>query len=192
MTEPTGTGPNGAEQEPQENFEENTQENTQQNPQQNAQEDVQATPEPKPQQNSEPKTQAKPQQNQWKKDPEIQSHSIGSFVKNNIWESVSYVVLFAGLILSIFNPFIGGFLVGVILGVYFSQELLNKSTVFKDLVVKEGIFRGFIVIAAVIALLLEAPGLLLGTIIGAWVRPYLGNSISSPFDKQDLDKKDKE
>lgn len=107
-----------------------------------------------------------------------------NFVKDNLWESISYVILFAGLILSIFNPFLGGSLVGIILGIYFSQEILDRSMAFKDLVVREGIFRGFIVIAAVLALLLEAPGLLIGSIIGAWVRPFLGNLISSPFDKK--------
>lgn len=128
---------------------------------------------------------AAPEQNDPKKD-ETPSKKQGfmTFVKDNLWESISYVVLFAGLILSIFNPFLGGSLVGVILGIYFSQEILDRSMAFKELVIKEGIFRGFIVIAAVLALLLEAPGLLLGTIIGAWLRPYLGKYISSPFDKQ--------
>lgn len=119
-----------------------------------------------------------------KDNPGEQKQNFMAFVKDNIWESISYVVLFAGLILSIFNPFLGGSLVGIILGIYFSQEILDRSMSFKDLVVREGIFRGFIVIAAVLALLLEAPGLLVGTVIGAWIRPYLGKSISSPFDKQ--------
>lgn len=119
-----------------------------------------------------------------KEEPGNQKHSFIDFVKDNMWESISYVVLFAGLILSIFNPFLGGSLVGIILGIYFSQEILDRAMSFKEMVIREGIFRGFIVIAAVLALLLEAPGLLLGTIIGAWIRPYLGKSISSPFDKQ--------
>lgn len=128
---------------------------------------------------------ATPEQNDPKKDEKpTKKQDFLNFVKENRWESISYVVLFAGLIMSIFNPFLGGSLVGVILGIYFSQEILDRSMAFKELVAREGIFRGFIVVAAVLALLLEAPGLLLGTIIGAWLRPYLGKYISSPFDKQ--------
>lgn len=129
--------------------------------------------------------QKEPQKDEKKEEIQTEKHGFMTFVKDNLWESISYVVLFAGLIFSIFNPFLGGSLVGIILGIYFSQEILDRSMAFKELVVKEGIFRGFIVIAAVLALLLEAPGLLFGTIIGAWIRPYLGKYISSPFDKQE-------
>ncbi|MBS0635428.1 MAG: hypothetical protein JSR37_08210 [Verrucomicrobia bacterium] len=117
---------------------------------------------------------------------EPQKPGFGNFVKNNLWETISYVVLFAGLILSIFNPVLGGALVGIILGIYFSQPIIDKTLAFKDLVVQDGIFRGFIVIAAVLALLIEAPGLLLGTVIGAWIRPFLGKKISSPYDKPEV------
>ncbi len=118
-----------------------------------------------------------------RKGPENQKQDFVAFVKDNMGESIAYVVMFAGLIFSIFNPFLGGVLVGVILGIYFSQDILAKMRSFKELVVGEGIFRGFIVIAALLALLIEAPGLLIGTLIGAWIRPYLGKYISSPFDK---------
>lgn len=123
------------------------------------------------------------QHDQGNKEPGNQKQDFMTFVKNNLGESIAYLVMFAGLIFSIFNPFLGGCLVGVILGIYFSQEILEKMTSFKELVIREGIFRGFIVIAALLALLIEAPGLLIGTLIGAWVRPYLGKYISSPFDK---------
>ncbi len=120
----------------------------------------------------------------YQNEPQDYKPTFTGFVKNNLPESIAYVILFAGLILSIFNPVLGGALVGIILGAYFSQEIMDRSLAFKDMVVREGIFRGFIVIAAILALLLEAPGLLLGAIIGAWIRPYLGNTISSPFDKK--------
>ncbi len=117
------------------------------------------------------------------KDPKKEIKGLIQFVQENRWESISYVIMFGGLILSIFDPFLGGILVGLILGIYFSQEIIERSISFKEMIIRDGVFRGFIVIAAVLALLIEAPGLLLGTIIGALLRPYLGKSISSPFDK---------
>jgi hypothetical protein len=119
-----------------------------------------------------------------KEDPVEPKPSFMHFVKDNLCESVCYVILFCGLIFSIFNPFLGGSLVGLILGIYFSQEVIEKASSFKEFIIREGIFRGFIIVAAVLALLIEAPGLLVGTVIGAWVRPYLGKAICSPFDKK--------
>lgn len=109
--------------------------------------------------------------------------SLFTFVKENLWETVSYILLFCGLILSIFSEFFGGLLVGLILGLYFAQEVIDRASAFKEFIGREGIFRGFIIIAAIIALLIEAPGLLIGTVIGTWIRPLIGNAISSPFDK---------
>ncbi|MCE5294439.1 MAG: hypothetical protein LLF94_07490 [Chlamydiales bacterium] len=136
-----------------------------------------------PPENPIPKTEA-PKKEMPKKESNPDHKGFFAFVSDNLWESISYVIMFAGLILSIFNPFIGGSLVGIILGIYFSQEVIDRAMSFKDLIIKEGIFRGFIVIAAVLALFILAPGLVLGVIIGAWIRPFLGNSISSPFDKE--------
>ncbi len=112
-----------------------------------------------------------------------EKHSLMTFVKENVGDTIAYVLLFAGIILAIFEPFFGGVLVGLILGIYFSEELFTRAEEFKELIAKEGIFRGFIVVAAVLALLILAFGLVLGTVIGAWVRPFLGNAINSPFDK---------
>ncbi len=132
----------------------------------------------------EPSPQKEPEK---KEEPKmtLNKQNLTHFVKENLFESISYVIMFCGLIFSIFNPFLGGALVGLILGIYFSQEILEKVTAFKEFIINEGIFRGFIIIAAVLALLIEAPGLLIGTLIGAWVRPFMGNAISSPFDKKE-------
>ena len=108
-----------------------------------------------------------------------------SFIKDNKWDAFAYIVLFAGLLITaIFDRFIGGMLVGLILGIYFSQEISEKFDFFKEYLDQRGIFRGFVVVAAIIALLMASPGLCIGTAIGAFVRPYLGESVSSPFDKE--------
>lgn len=110
------------------------------------------------------------------------------FLTENKWEIVSYFLLFIGLLLAFSSQLFGGLLVGLILGIYFSQEVCQKAASFKDFIDKEGIFRGFIVVAAVLALLILASGLLIGTAIGAWLRPFLGKAISSPFDKDETQK----
>lgn len=118
--------------------------------------------------------------------PQSSGHkqSFMEFFQQNYIETIAYLLLFTGLILSIFYEFIGGLLVGLVLGIYFCQEVRDRASAFRGFIDKEGIFRGFIVVAALLSILIMAPGLLIGSIIGAWVRPFLGDAISSPFDKK--------
>lgn len=132
----------------------------------------------------EPSTQPEPPMKGGPKQPNSKQ-SLVQFVKENVFESIAYVIMFCGLIFSIFNPFLGGLLVGLILGIYFSQRVIDRLNAFKGFIATEGIFHGFIIVVALLALLIQAPGLLIGTLIGAWVRPFLGNTITSPFDKQE-------
>lgn len=96
-----------------------------------------------------------------------------NFFKEHMWESISYLVLFFGLIFTIFYQNIGGFIVGLIFGGYFAAQIKERVVVFKEFIDQEGIFRSFIMIAAIIALLIVALGLCIGTALGAIVRPYL-------------------
>ena len=46
-----------------------------------------------------------------------------SFTKTHTLDSIAYVILIAGLIISIFNSFWGGILIGIIPGFYFFREI---------------------------------------------------------------------
>lgn len=125
------------------------------------------------------------------KDPEEEkAHNVTkegfvAFFSENRWDAFAYVVLLSGLLITVFEPFFGGLLVGIILGIYFSKGIHEKCVFFKDFLDKEGIFRGFILLAAIMALLMASPGLCIGAAIGAFMRPYLGKLVSSPFDSED-------
>lgn len=99
------------------------------------------------------------------------------FLLHNKLDAVAYLVLFCGLLLSLFHLFFGGIIVGIILGLYFSKEMQTRLMQFKDFLAHEGVFHGFVVIAAMIALFIASPGLIIGTFCGAFIRPYLGNSL---------------
>ena len=104
------------------------------------------------------------------------------FIRHNKWDALAYLVLFFGLVYSIFERFTGGLVVGCILGIYFSAELKEKFTSFKEYLANEGMFRGFVIVAAFIALLIASPGLCIGAVFGAFLRPLFGNLISGPFE----------
>ena len=113
-----------------------------------------------------------------KKEPESPHHfgeGFFQFIMNNKWDAFAYLILFIGLLLSIFERFTGGLIVGFILGIYFSREMREELAKFKEFLAHEGVFRGFVLVSAGIALFIASPGLCIGTGVGAVLRPYLGN-----------------
>lgn len=108
------------------------------------------------------------------------------FVQHHKWDTFAYLVLFFGLLtMVLFTPFIGALLVGLILGIYFAADMREKFEFFKDHLDNHGIFKSFVIVAAVVALLIASPGLCIGTVFGAFLRPLLGKNITSPFDKNE-------
>jgi hypothetical protein len=118
------------------------------------------------------------------KGPESHKQGFMEFIMTHKWDAAAYFLLFIGLISSIFYQITGGFLVGIILGIYFSNEIQKRFTAFKEYLDKEGVFRGFILIGALIALFITTFGLCIGTLVGVFIRPFLGDIVSSPFDKR--------
>ncbi len=96
-----------------------------------------------------------------------------NFITTHKWESISYVLLFVGLILTFFYPLIGGALVGLIFGISFAPQIHERVETFKEFIHVEGIFRSFIVIVALLTLLILAFGWCAGAVVGAYIRPYL-------------------
>lgn len=94
--------------------------------------------------------------------------------KTNMGDTVAYLLLAASLLYCFFEPFIGGIIVGFIMGLYFSKHMFTLAAEFREFLITEGIFRGFIVIAALAALVITAPGLCLGLAIGTFTRPFFG------------------
>ncbi len=98
--------------------------------------------------------------------------SFFDFLVRNKWETLAYIVLIFGILLFIFERFAGGLLVGAILGLYYSHRIRAAVIHFKEDLTREGIFHGFILVATFITLFIAAPGLFIGSMIGAFVRPY--------------------
>ncbi len=97
------------------------------------------------------------------------------FLSTHKWDAVAYVILFLGLLLSIFERLLGGLIVGFISGLYFSKEMQEKFVECKEHFSREGIFRAYVTIVAIIAVFIASPGLIIGTIFGAFLNPYLPN-----------------
>ena len=95
-------------------------------------------------------------------------------MKAHIADTIAYVFLAFGLLYCFFEPFFSGILVGAILGVYFSDEIIQNARKFKDFIIENGIFKGFTLLAALCALMITAPGICIGLLVGTLVRHMYG------------------
>ena len=112
-----------------------------------------------------------------KPEPPHKKETFWEAVLHHKWDSVAYVILFLGLLLSVWKPFFGGIIVGTILGLYLATQLQQQLESFTEHVVAEGIFSGFVMIATLLAIFIASPGLVIGGVFGTFVRLYFGNSL---------------
>lgn len=125
-----------------------------------------------------------PNQGPKRSKPLITKEGFLEFIQTHKWDSVAYFLLFIGLIVLCFHELVGGLIVGVILGIYFSEELRSRYEQCKNSIEHEGIFRAFVVIAAICALLISTFGLTVGTFIGVVIRPIFGTALFSSSDEE--------
>ena len=112
-----------------------------------------------------------------KEEPTVKPTMLGGIVdlfQSNMGDTIAYIILAISLVYSFFEPFLGTLPVGFILGLYFSSYAFKLAQQFKDFLVKEGIFRGFILVASCAAFIISAPGLSLGLLVGTFTRPFFG------------------
>ena len=93
-------------------------------------------------------------------------------------DTVAYVVLVLGLLLLPWLPLYGGALVGIVFGVYFSDEMLNRVKGFRSFLEKEGMAKSMVCAGAVLALLITVPTLVLGAVAAVGVLTLLKRSAS--------------
>jgi hypothetical protein len=98
------------------------------------------------------------------------------FFISNLGNIIAYVLITLGLIYSFFDPFVGEVPVGFILGLYCSAHIFHLVAQFREFLIQEGFFRGFIIIAAIAAMVIAAPGLCLGLVGGTLARTFFGSS----------------
>lgn len=92
-----------------------------------------------------------------------------SYAKANTKDTIAYILLIIGLILLFFHPHYGGFLIGIIAGLYFSEETIFIATHFNELINEQGLVRVLVLAALLVGLFIMAPAIFLGTIVGSLV-----------------------
>jgi hypothetical protein len=103
-------------------------------------------------------------------------------IRDNKWDSCAYLLIIVGILVSIFERFIGELIIGAVFGIYFSQWMKERCQLFREFLENEGVFRAFIIAVFPIVFLVVAPGIFLGLILGCVIRPVFGDFVSSPFE----------
>lgn len=109
-----------------------------------------------------------------------------NYARENTMDTIAYVFLILGIILLFVNPLLGGFIVGVIAGIYFSQQIYDFIQSTRQIFEREERTRYIILAGVLISLLLAAPGFFVGAILAVAVKQIILKN--HPEDKSDIDK----
>lgn len=87
-----------------------------------------------------------------------------AYARNNIQETVAYALLILGVILSMFQGFIGDLLVGCVTGFYFSKKLFSFVKSYEQFFGEYGLVRCVVCLALLFVLFISAPGVFIGAV----------------------------
>lgn len=96
-----------------------------------------------------------------------------SYAKSNTKDTLAYILLIIGIILLFFAPHWGAFLIGLIAGLYFSEEIIYIVQHFNDFIEEQGLVRILVLGALSVAFFIMAPFIFFGAIVGALLKKAL-------------------
>ncbi len=101
----------------------------------------------------------------------------------------TYILLALGIILVFINSFLGSLLIGGITGYYFTSEMISSLRNFTSFTSNPDEQVRYVTLAALcLALLIEAPGIVIGAIIGAILHQATTNKPSNLYDRDYRDR----
>lgn len=95
----------------------------------------------------------------------LKKEGLYTYAKSNTRDTIAYVLLIIGLILLFFAPFYGGILIGIVIGLYFANEIINVAKNINEFVDKQGVVRSLILGALTLAFFIAAPSIFIGAAI---------------------------
>jgi len=93
-----------------------------------------------------------------------------SYARDNVRDTVAYIVLIVGLILLFFQPLYGGMLIGLVVGLFFTSEINALFRNVNEIIAKEGMVRSLILGALILAVFISAPAILIGIAVAVALR----------------------
>lgn len=98
---------------------------------------------------------------------------IYNYASNNTRDTVAYILMIIGIVLLFTHLFYGGFVVGLIFGLYFTEEITALLRALNDLIELHGMVRSLIFGGLLLALLVLAWPIYLGVAVAIGVKHIL-------------------
>lgn len=113
--------------------------------------------------------------NDLKQNSKAKIEDLYDYAKHNKRDTAAYVVMILGLILMFFHPvsLFGGILVGLIVGLYFSNEFTSLIKNRKQFIYEKGTVRSLVLAGTALAFLIAAPGIFIGAAITTALKQLL-------------------
>ncbi|MDP1880567.1 MAG: hypothetical protein Q8K60_06480 [Parachlamydiaceae bacterium] len=99
------------------------------------------------------------------------SSALNDYTNYTVHQIITYILLVLGLILFIFNNLIGGLIIGIVVGYYYSNDIIVYLRNFRYLTSDH--LRFVTLIFLLIALFIAAPGIFVGAAIVAAFRQVI-------------------
>lgn len=108
-----------------------------------------------------------------KKDTEEKFENFFSQASSNTRDIIAYVLLILGIILLFVQHLYGGFIIGLVAGVYFSKEIVGLVQNFEDFIEEQGLARSIILGGTLLALFILAPAIFIGIAVVVLLRMFI-------------------
>ena len=96
-----------------------------------------------------------------------------NFSKNNTRDTVALLILFIGILLAFFQPTVGSVLIGLIIGIYFANEITKTVNSIENIITNQGMIRSLILGLFALSLLVYVPYIVIGTALGVGLHVLL-------------------
>lgn len=98
------------------------------------------------------------------------------YAQENTRDTIAYIVLIIGILLIFFKPFWGGLLVGIVVGIYFYNEILAIVQDLNGFIEAQGMVRSLILGGIAIAFFISAPMIFIGAALAVGVKYFIGSA----------------
>lgn len=122
-----------------------------------------------------PSKNPKSEQQQQDEEKKNKFDDLYSYAKTNPRDVISYVLLVLGIVLLFAQPIYGGLLVGIVAGVYFSQEIIRGVKNLESIIEEQGLVRSIIAGAVLLAFFILAPAIFVGAAVMIGIKVLLGS-----------------
>lgn len=97
---------------------------------------------------------------------------------SNTRDIIAYILLVLGIILLFVQHLYGGFIIGLVAGIYFSKEIIQLIKNFEDFIDRQGLARSIVLGATVLAFFILAPAIFIGAAVIVLLRMFIFNEKS--------------